>query len=486
MPRSDETRTGKSRQQGRRLSSYIVTRISGTFVVLTVVLAMAIAILIYHSLDDSAMHTLATESQRISLEINQEIAEARQEEADSDDGQIACDVLESRVLLASPDIRVTLIGADGTVLYDNMADSSSLENHSQRPEFLEALESGESTQGRYSETLNEETIYHAVRLDDGSVLRLSMTQTSVWGVLRTAIIPALLVTVCVLVVAWLVVRRVTKRISDSFEALDLDHPKENTGAPEEIQPLLDRLEAQRLRLGMQEQERRRFTSSASHELKTPLTVISGYAEIIANGIARPEDVQDFAELIHKESGHMKAIVDDLLVLTRLDEAADDRGSLALDESVSLGKVAMDSVESLEQSALRNGIEIALDIPDDVERPQIMVRGNSRILHELARNLVENAIRYNVEGGKVEVAVDRDGSGRPFLRVSDTGIGVPPELREKIFERFFCADESRSKDVGGSGLGLAIVKHAAMLHDAQIVVRDNDPSGTVFEVVFPQL
>ncbi len=470
----------------RSISSFIVKRLCWAFVILVLVLAAAIALLIYRSLDHSATSTLEAESHRLATEIASEIASA---DAGSSEGQSfaeeAARFLESSVVLSSPETRVTMIDSDGSVIYDSVADASILGNHSDRPEIAEALESGESTQGRYSDTLGEETIYHAIRLDDGVVLRLSMTQASIWGVMQAAFAPALLVIVMVVAAAWIVVRRTTLRISKHLGNLDLDHPMANDRVPEEITPLLERLEDQRRRLAAQESERRRFTSSASHELKTPLTVISGYAEIISNGIARPEDVQGFAELIHRESTQMKEIVDDLLVLARLDEASEGGSALDMTEEVSLGEAAASTAEHLLPAAERAGIRLELDVPDGVDRPQVMVVGNRRMLHELIRNLVENAIRHNVAGGVARVVVESDLAGRPVLRVSDTGVGVPPEYREKIFERFFCVEESRSKETGGSGLGLAIVKHAAMLHGAQVLVRDNVPAGSIFEVVFPR-
>ncbi len=484
-----QSSSAKPHKARKKLSSYIITRISAAFAILIILLAVAMAVLVYYSLDTLAQQSLSFESTQLADYLKQKISERKKDSASStyDTCDIAAEILNDDVLIASSEIRVTLIDSDGTVAYDSIADSSSMESHAMRPEVIEAIQNGESTQGRYSETLGQETVYHAVLLEDGVVVRLSLTQASIWGVMKSAMYPAIVVICAIIAAAWIIVRMTTKKITSSLESLDLDHPMDNKNVAEEIAPLLERLENQRKRLAAQESERRRFTSSASHELKTPLTVVSGYAEIISNGIAKAEDVQHFAELIHQESVHMKTIVDDLLILTRLDEAADSADSadqIKTDDKILLGDIAKNAVENLKPSAQRANVSLAVIVPDGIESPVIYVCGNQRMLQELARNLIENAIRYNMDGGEVVVEVERNASGHPVLRVSDTGVGIPVEYREKIFERFFCVDESRSKETGGTGLGLAIVKHAAMIHKAQIVVRDNEPVGSIFEVIFP--
>lgn len=444
---------------------------------------IAIVAIVYTTLDKEASETLALEVNELADLFNDEISHMAT--PSSEQTATLVSELKDEILFVYPETRVTLIGSDGTVLFDSVLDESSLENHSQRPEFIEAVETGQSSEGRYSQSLGADTIYHARLLDDGSVLRMSMTQSSVLGLLWSVALPTIFTMAAALIILSLIVKRITKKMTKSLEELDLDNPLENKNAPEEITPLLQRLEDQRLRLDAQNKERRRFTSNASHELKTPLTIISGYSEIIANGIAKQEDVIGFADLIHKETIHMKNIVDDLLVLTRLDDADVEQAAIDMNQDVSLAEVVTSVVEQLSTAAEHNHVQIAVDIPDGVDRPDIFVKGNSRMLNELARNLVENAIRYNVEDGKVTISVYRDGSGLPILKVADTGIGIAPELREKIFERFFCIDESRSKETGGSGLGLAIVKHAANLHKAQIIVQGNEPNGSIFEIVFPR-
>ena len=247
--------------------------------------------------------------------------------------------------------------------------------------------------------------------------------------------------------------------------------------------MLNRINEQRKRLSAQAAERRKFTANVSHELKTPLTVVSGYAEIISNGIARPEDVSKFAGYIHSEAQHMKTMVDDLLILTRLDDMETSEVRMDMDQDVSLDAVVESAMARLYPAAEARHIRMEAKTPSSQGRPEVTVRGNHRMIEEMVRNLVENAIRYNVDYGFVRVTVSRDELGRPELRVADSGEGIPMELRGKVFERFFCVDESRSKETGGTGLGLAIVKHAAQLHGATVAIRGNYPRGAIFEVVF---
>ncbi|MFR5000743.1 MAG: sensor histidine kinase, partial [Slackia sp.] len=322
-------------------------------------------------------------------------------------------------------------------------------------------------------------------LDEGPVVRLAVTQASVWGVLQSLALPYALLLAAAVLAAFLAAWAISRKIASEFSAVDLDRPLEND-APQEIVPLLERLDAQKKSIDAQAAERRRFTANVSHELKTPLTVISGYAELIDRGIARPEDVQKFAGLIHGEAQRMKTLVDELLTLSRLDDAqaSAESAPVAMDQDVSLAQVAHATVSRLQPAAERRNVSLRARTPEQEGLSDIVVHGNARMLEEMTRNLVENAIRYNVEGGRVTVDVSRDRRGAPMLRVVDTGVGIPPELREKVFERFFCVDESRSKETGGTGLGLAIVKHAAQLHGAKVRVYGNDPRGSVFEVTFP--
>lgn len=461
------------RNGGRWLLSHNIARsIMAASAVIAIACGLLFAAVFYVTLDRQAAADLAAESERLAVLLD---------ERASTQADLAA-ILEEQTLVSAPDTRITLIAEDGTVLFDDSADVAALDNHALRPEVIQAMETGEGESGRFSDTLQEETIYHAVRLEHGAVIRLATTQSSIWGVMLSMAVPCTVVIVFAVLVSAAVGWFIARRISANLSAMNLDSPLSNT-EPEELVPLLMRLNDQRKRIDAQAAERRRFTANVSHELKTPLTVISGYAEIIEKGIAKPEDVTKFSGLIHLEAQHMRAMVDDLLVLSRLDDMEAPDMRVDMDNDVSLGKVARSVVARLEQAACMRSVDVRLSVPEDDGLSDIFVKGNQRMLDELVRNLVENAIRYNKPGGSVEVKVFRDQCGRPVLSVSDTGEGIPPELREKVFERFFCVDESRSKESGGSGLGLAIVKHAAQIHGASIIVRGNAPSGTVFEVTF---
>lgn len=455
-------------------------------VVVALVCVISFAAASYAALDARASNDIAQEAQRYASHI----------EAESLDGDELVDFLEDQAQLVGSDKRITLISSDGTVIFDNdVSDVSVLENHAARPEFIEAEQTGESSAGRYSETLQEVTLYHSIRLQNGDVLRFATTQSSVWGVVLSMLGPCAIVVVLALIAAAVASRFLANVISGDLMRVNLDKPLESD-APEELEPLLARLDAQRKRLDAQASERRQYTANVSHELKTPLTVISGYAEIIAAGIAKPEDIKSFARTIHDESQRMKGMVDDIISLSKLD----DMGTVAVEggavgvqagsdlgvdmaQDVSLESVANDVCVRLRPYASDLGVDLSVAISRHDNEP-VQVRGNARIVGELVRNLAENAIRYNVEGGAATIEVEGCADGSACVRVSDTGIGIPKELRERVFERFFRVDESRSKETGGSGLGLAIVKHAAQVHGAAITVRDNRPQGTIIEVAFP--
>ena len=469
-----------TKRERNSISALITRRTFAVSASLIVLASILITVGLYVYLGSNVNEELSDEAESLSLVLDEKIEEGSQEEA----GTIARSVLSSDAIVIDADIRVTLIDPDGTVLYDSQYDASELENHSDRPEFVEAVETGEGVSGRYSETLDEETIYYAVQLSDGSVVRLAIVQSSALGLILN-FIPVIIaiVLVCVLV-SYLMGSRTARKLSDSMTGLDLEHPGDNPDAPVELVPMLEQLDEQKRKLDEQDAERRRFTSNASHELKTPLTVISGYAEIISSGIAKPEDVEEFSGIIYDESKRMKAIVDDLLTLNRLDDMDMAPQTLDMDQDVPLDEVASNAVDRLRPAAENHDLKMWLNVPSQNGSGMVMVKGNRQLLEELARNIVENAVRYNVDGGYVRVTVSRDGYGRPLLSVADSGIGIPPDQRKKIFERFYCVDEGRSRATGGSGLGLAIVKHTAELHDAQITVKSNFPRGSIFDVTFP--
>ncbi len=470
----------------RSLSRNAAVSVMVATVAVALVCVIAFAAASYAALDAQAEGELAGLAKRYSAQI---------EEANLD-GDALVGFLEDQSKLVDEDCRITLISSDGTVIFDNdVSDVSSLENHAERPEFIAAEQTGESSTGRYSDTLQEITLYHSVRLCNSDVLRFATTQSSVWGMVVKMLGPCAVVIALALIAAALASRFLANVIAADLMRVDLDHPLDSQ-APEELKPLLMRLDAQRRRLDAQASERRQYTANVSHELKTPLTVISGYAEIIAAGIAKQEDVKSFARTIHDESQRMKGMVDDIISLSKLDDmgtvvnadgtidasAGSDLG-VDMDQDVSLESIASDACVRLRPYAADLDVDVSSSIKR-LDNEPVCVKGNSRIIGELVRNLLENAIRYNVEGGSARVEVVGLANGAACVRVSDTGIGIPLELRERVFERFFRVDESRSKETGGSGLGLAIVKHAAQVHGAKITVSSNAPQGTIIEVAFP--
>lgn len=385
------------------------------------------------------------------------------------------------------DIRVTLVSPDGAVTYDSGADAADLPNHADRPEVAAALAEGEGSSERSSDTVGYMSLYEAVRLESGEVVRLSVDRAGVVAFLFQDL--AMLCGLAVLLVgaSWVVSRRLSRRFVRPI--LEIDPASGDGVAPyEELDPLVSRLNEQHKELvqrmnAIQDAAdmRRDFTANVTHELKTPIASIQGAAELIRDGIARPEDVKNFAGRIYKDAHRLSVLVSDILTLSRLDESerSGDREVFGAAERVDLLSVASDAVERLRGRAQRK-YEVTISL-SGVSTP---IMGNARLLDELVSNLVENAIRYNHPGGRVFVWVLPRG-GRPCLRVSDTGIGIPPEAQDKVFERFYRVDKGRSRDMGGTGLGLAIVKHAATYHGADIRLDSTVGEGTTITVTFPK-
>lgn len=391
------------------------------------------------------------------------------------------------------DARVTLVAGDGTVLFDSEERAEDMANHSDRPEIAEALDDGDGTSERSSITMGETMLYNAVRLDDGSVVRLSKRQEGFLSIFFTLLIPLLALGAAAAVLAWAAARREAKAIIAPLELVDLDHPKRNMdNAYQEMVPMLERIENQRQELKRQmrvladnDRMRREFTANITHELKTPLTAISGYAELIGSGmVANEEDQRDFAMRIYKEAGRLTSLVNDILTLSNLDEAEHSADAAAASvlgsrEPVSLPRLLDSVCQRLEGVAAKQDVLLA------VSACPAVVEGVSRLLDELVYNLASNAIRYNKPQGSVLMACGIDSSGRPFIRVSDTGIGIAEDELDKIFERFYRVDKSRSKARGGTGLGLAIVKHAAVFHNADLNIESALGEGTCITVTFPE-
>ena len=373
--------------------------------------------------------------------------------------------------LGAADFRITWITADGTIIYDNEADTSVMENHLEREEIRDALREGYGESSRYSSTLFERQLYTAQRLPDGTVLRLSITQATIWNLLLHFLLPMAGILVAALLTSLFLAFSLSRRIVEPLNTLDLDHPLKNADhtAYTEILPLLRRLDDQHRQLASDREELEKTS------LKTPLHVISGYAELLESGMVATEEARRlFAGKIRAESQRMSKLVGDIIDLSRLDS-----GGIGMPrELTDLYRIALNAAEALQIEAE------SADVTVTVEGSPTILYGVPLVLYSIVYNLCSNAINYSNKGGQVLVTV-RDLPGKAQLTVSDKGIGIPAEDLDRIFERFYRVDKSHSKEVGGTGLGLSIVKHAAEIHDAEIRVTSKLGKGSVFTVLFPK-
>ena len=386
--------------------------------------------------------------------------------------------------LGQTDFRITWITADGKILFDNEADSQVMENHLEREEIRDALRNGYGESRRYSSTLFERQLYTAERLPDGTVLRLSITQATIWNLFLQFLFPIVCVILIALMLSLVLASYLSRRIVEPLNSLDLDAPLKNSGqeAYEEILPLLTRLNDQHIQLAKDREElektsliRQEFTANASHELKTPLHVISGYAELLEGGMVTTEESRRlFAGKIRTESQRMSKLVEDIIDLSRL-----DGGGIGMPrELTDLYRIAQNAAESLAVTAESAGVSLL------VKGESTILYGIPHILYSIIYNLCSNAINYSDRGGHVTISV-HNLPGIAELTVADDGIGIPADDLDRIFERFYRVDKSHSKEVGGTGLGLSIVKHAARIHNAQIQVQSELGKGSVFTLKFPK-
>ena len=482
--------------------------------------------------------------------------------------------------------RLTWIAADGSVLYDTKTDAESLENHASRAEVSQALATGTGESTRYSSTLMEKTMYYAQRLDDGTVLRISISRATVGMIAVGMVQPLLIVLIVALILSGMLARRLSRRIVDPLNSLDLEHPLDND-AYEELSPLLKRIHRQHVEIQTQlrelrektdeftqitgsmreslvlldehgsilsinaaaqalfgadaqcvgrdfltiersheisaaiqaaaadghsevraeragrvyqfdisritsdgkflgtvilafditeqefaERNRREFTANVSHELKTPLQGIIGSAELIENGMVKPGDLPRFVGHIHAEAARLVTLIDDIIRLSQLDE-----GDAMPTEPVDLLTVSQEAAENLHDAAAARNVTVSV-----TGQPAVLP-GVRRLIYEIVYNLCDNAIKYNRDGGRVDVTVAADAGGSS-ITVADTGIGIAPEHQGRVFERFYRVDKSHSKASGGTGLGLSIVKHAVQYHHGRIELESTPGTGTTIRVVFP--
>lgn len=371
------------------------------------------------------------------------------------------------------DIRVTLVHADGTVYYDNFADPNAMDNHADRPEIRQALENGSGSDIRNSSTVDQSAFYYAVRLKNGDVMRLAQEASNIWSVYFRSMPLIVLLAAGMACVSLYLAHLLTARLVQPIERMT-DHLNNVSGVARypELEPFMDMIEQQHEEILRSANMRVEFTANVSHELKTPLTSISGYAELIESGMAQGEQAKTFAAEIHKSANRLLTLINDIIRLSQMDAPMPDLKF----EPVDLAQIAANTFEQLEMSARKADVTLQLDA-----KPA-MVEADRQMMDELLYNLCDNAIRYNVHGGSVKLEV-RPIRDKVIVCVQDTGIGISPENQEHVFERFYRVDKSRSKATGGTGLGLAIVKHIAVKHNAQIELESELGRGTKISVIF---
>ncbi len=377
----------------------------------------------------------------------------------------------------SGDLRITLISDDGNVIFESATDQP-MENHLSRPEILQAMQSGVGKDIRDSQTMGYETYYYALLLPGGEILRVAQDAETMWSIYDSSIPAIVLSCVALMLAAAVLSSLLTKALVQPVLNMteDLDHIQDNVPY-RELVPFAESIHSDRILRENNEKMRQEFTANVSHELKTPLTSISGYAELIETGIAKPADIPDFARKIHGEATRMIQLVNDILQLSHLDNVS-ETGSEPVMETVDLLEVAKDCVERQKLNARHAYITLTY------MGESALVEGNRQLLDELCQNLCDNAIRYNRPGGKVQLVTTCSRDGHCSLTVADNGIGIPREAQASVFERFYRVDKSRSKATGGTGLGLAIVKHIARIHNARIKLESQVDKGTTITVTFP--
>ena len=370
-------------------------------------------------------------------------------------------------------IRVTVIDKDGNVYYDSMMDKNHMDNHNSRPEVMDAIQYGEGEDIRLSKTIKTNAFYYAIRLDNGMILRTAKEVDSVVSVFKKTFPVIGLLAVIVFAICVGLAHFMTKSLITPIEQLAEDTDSYNTLVTyKELVPFIHTIQKQHEDIIRSANMRQEFTANVSHELKTPLTAISGYAELIESGMANAKDIHHFAGEIHQNSKRLLTLIDDIIQLSELDTTEVEVSF----EKIDLYEIAKSSFEMLKITANQVGIELKL------EGEPCEICGNKAMIEEVIMNLCDNAIRYNNKNGKVLITV-KPVNNEAILSVKDTGIGISKENQQRIFERFYRVDKSRSKSTGGTGLGLAIVKHIVVKHNAHMEVKSEIGQGTEIKVVF---
>ncbi|MBQ1993157.1 MAG: two-component sensor histidine kinase [Lachnospiraceae bacterium] len=379
--------------------------------------------------------------------------------------------VKNEAMLSNEDIRITWIKSDGSVIYDNDANAEYLSNHLNRPEVDAAFKRGVGESVRESDTMNMRTFYYAIIMDDRTVLRVATEARSLLNVFLSAsgiiiFIIILIIVLCIFISHFLTVQLLEpiKRLADSID------DNSSIVGYKELEPFMNRIREQHEDILASAKSRQDFTANVSHELKTPLTAISGYAELIENRMVDEEKVIHFSAEIRKNADRLVSLINDIIRLSELDHKESTPEFVSLD----LYEIAEERLELLRSNAREKNIQISL------KGENCMVLSNKGMLIELIDNLVQNAIRYNVQNGMVEVCVDHN-KNHAVLKVSDSGIGIPKDEQKRVFERFYRVDKSRSRETGGTGLGLAIVKHIVEIHDGSIELESEVKKGTSITV-----
>ena len=361
--------------------------------------------------------------------------------------------------------RITLIHKNGEVFFDNKVDIQEMENHFTREEILGALQNKQAKVARFSSTMTEKTLYYAKLLSNQDILRISCNQHSV-AVLVLGMSQSLLIMfVIAIIICAVIAKFVSKKIVEPLNKINLENP-EDTNVYQELKPFTHRISEENFEKAQREELRQQFSANVSHELKTPLTSISGFAEILKNGGTDEQTTKDFANTIYKETQRMISLVNDIIKLSKLDEKSISQEK----EEINLTELSKEVITPLLPVAEKKNVKIDLEAEN-----QVFINGVRSVIFEMIYNLVENAIKYNKNDGKVIVKISKTSENpsskkqNVVLSVSDTGIGIPKNEQERIFERFYRIDKSRSKESGGTGLGLSIVKHGAKYHNAKVTL-----------------
>lgn len=386
--------------------------------------------------------------------------------------------LSERYTRPQQELRVTAVDAAGTVVYDSQKGSDAMSNHRDRPEIQEAEKSGEGHVVRHSDTLDRDMYYFAIRLENGDVLRISKEADSICGMFQRTMFGITGIGVLMLMVCLILSHYMTESLMRPIEKLAEHIDEENMGEEEtidtyeELRPLIETIREQHRDIIKGAKLRQEFTANVSHELKTPLTAVCGYAELIETGIAGEKEVRRFAGEISRSARRLLTLINDIIRLSELDGGHADISFAEMD----LYDSAAACVEMLQLEAGQHGVRIFCN------GGPCRIYANKEMIEELLFNLCDNAIRYNKLGGSVAVTVgQRD--GKALLSVKDSGIGIPKESQERVFERFYRVDKSRSKKTGGTGLGLAIVKHIVAQHGAELRMESVPGEGTEMTVIF---